>query len=1415
MFARSLRNAAFLSIAAVMAFIFLSGCTRQETEGGNAPAFVSFRDIPGVTEKEIESVEKLRGSVKAFNFSSVYGTELFFNGEGGTEGFTARLCEWLTELFGIPFEPNVIEWDELIPGLEDGSIDFTGDLTANKERLGKYYMTEDITQRQIIKIHIYDDRTLSAISETRPLRYAFLEGATTAGIIRKSMLDDFETVFVSDYAQAYGMFESGEIDAFFGESPTEAAFDEYGDMEVSIYFPTVYSPVSLATQNPEYEAIIEIVQKALENGARSHIKDLYQQGRQDYLRHKLSLHLTEEEREYIRNNPVVNYAAEISNYPVSFYDNRTKQWEGIAHDVLRETERLTGLTFERANDENDNWPVLLEMLGNGQAKMITELIPSEERMGDYLWSGEEFFRDYFALISKTEFRDVNINDILYVRVGAAKGTAHTTLFRRWFPDHRDIREYESTYDAFNALEQDEIDMVITSEHQLLILTNFRELIGYKTNFVFDFYFDSTFGFNKEEAVLCSIVTKAMKLIDVETISGRWLRRTYDYRVRLAQERAPFLLGVGMLSVAFIFAVVLFIKKRGEGRRLESIIEMRTKESTENQSQLKEILQQNEYQLMKLNLMIQASKIVLWDMEVNADDPLNPKNEFFWTEEFRAALGFTDNKDFPDRLGSWIDRLHPEDRTRTLDAFKRHLADKTGATHYDLEYRLQRKDGEYAYFRATGEAMRDENGKALRIVGAMADINETKRLVSDLETESTMLHTMFDSVPDLIFCKDTGFNYFRCNESLLKYFNLTEEELFGKDDEDGLGIARELAQEYRAMDRQVMKERKVITYEEYVPALDGSMKLFETNKVPLILNGSIAGIMGIARDITERKAMEEAAQSANKAKTAFLANMSHEIRTPMNAILGMSEILENENLGERQMGFVRDISQSAHSLLSIINDILDMSKIEAGKLELHPVDYSFSQFMDNIVSMFTHVAGNKGLEFIYETSGDIPDYLFGDDIRLRQVLTNICGNAVKFTDTGHVKLSVSASRDKLVYKIEDTGSGIFKDDLPKLFNAFEQVDKYKNRKVLGTGLGLPICKSFIDMMDGEINVESEYGYGSAFTITLPIVRGRAESVGKDEMDGEEQAIFAPDARILITDDNAFNLKVASGLLNLMDITAETADSGDRAIEMIKTTDYDIVFMDHMMPMKDGIETLRDIRALGKKYRELTVIALTANAVKGAREMFLKSGFDDFIAKPINTGELRDIIKKHLPHDKIRTETNPEGRIARLSMEDELMRKASITFVKENRETLNELSESLGAGDVKTANRIAHTLKSGAGYLGRKELMDAAFSLERSLQNDIDEHTPEQIRLIERELNEVLHDLEPLVAEAELNRPEAVEVDRSEVVELLALIKPLLIKGDFDAVDYVERLQGIAGLEELADLIDDYDFEGALGLLESLQ
>jgi len=547
---------------------------------------------------------------------------------------------------------------------------------------------------------------------------------------------------------------------------------------------------------------------------------------------------------------------------------------------------------------------------------------------------------------------------------------------------------------------------------------------------------------------------------------------------------------------------------------------------------------------------------------------------------------------------------------------------------------------------------------------------------------------------------------------------------------------------------------------------------------------------------------------SRIKSSFLANMSHEIRTPMNAIIGMSDFLKYEKLNDRQMNFVNDINSSAKSLLTIINEILDMSKIEAGKLSLIPVNYDFYNFLDNIKSMLKYMTENKNLGLKFETSGEIPRYLYGDDIRLKQILTNLCGNAVKFTGRGYVSLRVIALENTLLFEIQDTGRGISKKDMPTIFEPFEQAKSKQNRELIGTGLGLPITKNYVEMMSGKIMIESELGKGTTFTVEIPMVKGNAEEIEDEEKEQKDQKLIASQANILVVDDNEFNLKTIIALLSLFNIEVKYATSGKEAIESVKKENFDIIFMDHMMPEMDGIEATNEIRKLGSKYNNLIIIALTANAIYGAKEMFLSNGLNDYISKPVELYDLKNILIKWLPNEKVTLVDQLPGEKTLSDSEREFQKTLKRLFIKNNHNIYKEIITALEEDDITKAHRMAHTLKSNAGQIGKKQLKTAAADVELYLMYGKNHASEEQLKTLEIELNAVLEELSPIMAENPIN-PAVVEIptDKTSLKGMLDKLEILLKSGNPECLEFVETLRALPETEQLVNLIEDFEFDNA--------
>jgi len=399
------------------------------------------------------------------------------------------------------------------------------------------------------------------------------------------------------------------------------------------------------------------------------------------------------------------------------------------------------------------------------------------------------------------------------------------------------------------------------------------------------------------------------------------------------------------------------------------------------------------------------------------------------------------------------------------------------------------------------------------------------------------------------------------------------------------------------------------------------------------------------------AAAEEANRANEAKSNFLSAMSHDIRTPMNAILGMDEMILRDSRDENTLMYAENIRTAGNTLLGIINDILDFSKIEAGKMEIIETDYSVAALLNDVINMVQRMAKEKNLAFQLEADSKMPQSLCGDEIRIKQVITNILTNAVKYTKEGSVTFSIYGSKCEedpesvmLHVSVKDTGIGIKKEDLNKLFAAFERIEEKKHRNIEGTGLGMAIAQNILTQMGSSIQVESEYGKGSVFSFELKQKVVNWEPIGdldvarKDSYTKRQPykvSFEAPEARILVVDDNAINLKVFGSLLRQTKMQIDTAENGDVGIELYKRNLYDVIFLDHMMPDKDGMETLKEMKACADTPNFKTpIICLTANAVSGMREMYIQAGFDDYIAKPIDTRRLESMLLTYLSPDLVK-------------------------------------------------------------------------------------------------------------------------------------------------------------------------------------
>ncbi|WP_281646019.1 transporter substrate-binding domain-containing protein [Parendozoicomonas sp. Alg238-R29] len=846
---------------------------------------------------------------------------------------------------------------------------------------------------------------------------------------------------------------------------------------------------------------------------------------------------------------------------------------------------------------------------------------------------------------------------------------------------------------------------------------------------------------------------------------------------------------------------------------------------------------------RYQLAMDAATDGLWDWDVT-------HNRIYYSARYIAMLGYRPG-DIAETEVAWRRMIHPDDKAITIQYLQRIF--QSNDQPFQLIFRLRCRDGSYATIKMKGKVIsRDSTRNPTRAIGTIIDITEQR----EWERELAMARFSLDRSGDYIHWLRQDGSHKYANESAALALGYSRQELMGKSVVD---INPELTQKSWRQFWLQLKSMEVCAYDTLHETRDGEQFPVEITANYMEYEGE--GFMFIScRNVSERKAQEEAlrnakeaADKANQAKSDFLANMSHEIRTPMNAIVGMSQLALETNLNPVQKDYVGKVCNAAETLLGIINDILDFSKIEAGKMVLEKAPFHLPKVLDNLYGMASIQARSKGIEFHIHCDNDVPQWLVGDSLRLGQILLNLVFNGIKFTSEGLVSVDINVgsawrrssdpvrNRVGLSFVVRDTGIGIAADKLSVLFQSFSQVDSSTTRRFGGTGLGLTICKRLVELMGGDIRVESSEGQGSRFC--FDVLFGIADTPKVVEASHKTFIHLVKGRnRILLAEDNEVNQQVAVALLRKTGAEVTVVDDGQKAVEKVSEEEFDLVFMDIQMPVMDGYSAARAIRQLPGCFC-LPIVAMTAHAMVEDRHRCIAAGMNDHISKPLVIECLHNMIARYLPTRKEGDdETHPpievqesikeipgvdvQQGVNRLMGDEKLYRQLLCRFKEENRDFCDIVQNVWRQGDIDELRFQAHSLKSVAGNLGMEALSAAAAAVEKLSTNTPSDAEPlaGTMDILLSEMNKVLAELDGILIPDDNQSFDDVEsnVGDQSPAALAQKLYTELMGGDIAAVDTFQRLKQLLRvecsydqLEQIQSGIENFDYAAAAKVVTSLR
>jgi PAS domain S-box-containing protein len=926
--------------------------------------------------------------------------------------------------------------------------------------------------------------------------------------------------------------------------------------------------------------------------------------------------LSGKDKQWIKRHPVIRLGIKSNLLPYEAIDKNGKVI-GFVADYISYTRNKTGFQFEI---KSYPWPTIKNMLQTKELDATPFMVPTQKRVKNYLFT-KPYLNLRTVILSRKNKYISGLNKLQGKSIAAIEGFVIIEMLKQDLPDIK-IKTYPDIEKALQAVNSGEADFFIGA---LISAVYHRNKMGLQQLHVagtLPYTYDVCFGVRKDWPELVDILNKAIDSIP-EKLKDQFLAKWGQTQIR-----TDWKLAISISAIVLAIAIVAITAV--------SIWTHRLKQEILHRKKVEEELLYEEQRISTLGDNLADGAIFRLKIA-----PGGTRKITYLSKGIENITGLSIDK--TKALFSTPEELIDPDKLEDFMTAQKEVESRR--IPFKHETRIRTKD-KYKDIVIRANPYTDNKGNTV-YDGLILDITNEKKNAMEQENNLRFLQTLIDTIPGPVYYKDRNGVYTGCNRYFAdKILGLPKEDIIGKNLFEFPGkIPKEQAIQYHRKDLELIYNPGVQIYEGKVNCPDQSERDYSFYKATFNdTEGNVAGIIGVMLDITKQKQTEAGllrakteAEAANKAKDKFVSNVSHEIRNPMNAIIGLTQIILKGNLEPEQREQLETVAKASVHLLDIVNNILDMSKLEAGKMTIEKIPFNLSEIINEVKRIMILQAENKNNTLDFEINANITTSLIGDPLRIKQILINLINNAIKFTQNGSINVIITAtahSEDslKLKFSVRDSGIGMSQEELSKLFQRFSQAKDSTARQFGGTGLGLVITRDLVELMDGKIDVESNLGIGSEFSFTIPLeLQPEEHNTETEKLIEEEQMQIPENIKVLIAEDNKINQLVATEILKKVNIKPDIAENGTEAVEAVAKKEYDIVLMDVHMPEMDGLEATRKIREMPNRTN-LPIVAMSACSTTYDIDDCLNAGMNDLLTKPFMPEQLFEIILKYVPAAK---------------------------------------------------------------------------------------------------------------------------------------------------------------------------------------